>query len=783
MPRSFTVLSFALLCLAAVLAVCQPALAARYHVRVSGTRLSGDSAPGDWTLANCYDDLGLALANASAEDSLLLYKEIHFLTTAETLTAFVGNQELDAAATECQVIFMPGSQLTINPTVANSILRGVSWVGSVPGSDVPALVLDNSGQQIESVTGEDCLFLALHGSDPVRGGGSCLIGSEPGHGLQLRLERCRFEGNSANSNGGAIHLRDDYIVFMTDCEFIANEVGNGEGGAIAVFSNELPTSLTLTRCNIQENVNHAGPGGGIALENANLTMDDCDVTANLSAADGTVNWAAGAGMFIRMEAAATPSGNRQLIITNSRFVGNRGNLAVDPWAGDGGGILVKGLNLVSHFQILISECLFENNFNAQGGGLYVGRYATGTVRHSRFIGNTAYLNGGATFKGGRFLANQGETVIYEYCEFIQNGAGYDADGQAVASVLGNGGAFMTRRYPRALMYNCSFADNSVSAISSQRRGDAVYNFAEGIPFDNDQQKCSLYNCVFYNSAGVGNDIQVRGDENGFAVVTHCAWESDEFSSLGVTPVATVILIDSPYLAPNDLNLHETSLCIDAGLDVGLTSDIEGVEVPQGEAPDIGAHEFVVVDAITSPFLVAQVSENGIQVACQYPHGDLDLIFRLVAEDLTGRREVPLSEAAPGSFLAVDDRVDMRLGGHVNYILFARHATGDWIEVARTAVALPDPVLLAPQLASYPNPFNPQTTLEYELPRPGRVQLEVYDLRGELVAVLENGFVGAGRHQAVWHGLDRAGKPMPSGVYHALLVTDQGLRSLKLVLVR
>jgi hypothetical protein len=539
----------------------------------------------------------------------------------------------------------------------------------------------------------------------------------------------------------------------------------------------------MTRCNVLDNVNRAGPGAGLALENANLTMSDCEVSNNLSAADGTTNWAAGAGMFLRMEAAATPSGNRQLVVTNSRFEGNRGNLSVDPWAGDGGGILVKGLNLVSHFQVLVSDCVFEDNFNAQGGGLYIGRYATGTVRHSRFINNKAYLNGGATFKGGRFLANQGETVIYEYCEFMGNGAGYDADGLPVDSLLGNGGAFMTRRYPRAVFYNCSFSENSVSSTSSQRRGDAVYNFAEGVPFDNDLQKCSLYNCVFYNTPEVGNDVQVRGDENGFMVVTHCAWETGEFLGPGVTPEATVILADSPYLAPTDLKLHEASLCIDAGLDVGLTSDIEGIAVPQGDAPDIGAHEFVVVDAITAPFLATQVGENEIQVVWQFPHGDPDLVFHLVAEDISGRREVPLIETSPGNFVARDDRIDLRLGGHVSYILFARQDEGEWVEVARTAVALPAPSLLVPELSGYPNPFNPQTTLTYELPRPGRVSLEIYDLRGERVTVLGAGFTEAGHHEATWNGRDHTGKPMPSGIYHALLVTDQGLRSLKLVLVR
>ncbi len=83
----------------------------------------------------------------------------------------------------------------------------------------------------------------------------------------------------------------------------------------------------------------------------------------------------------------------------------------------------------------------------------------------------------------------------------------------------------------------------------------------------------------------------------------------------------------------------------------------------------------------------------------------------------------------------------------------------------------------------PNPFNPQTTINYELAKPGRVGLAIYDLTGARVADLVNTTVMAGRHRVVWSGLDNADRQVASGVYMAWLTVDgraAGMTKLSLV---
>ncbi|OGG44698.1 MAG: hypothetical protein A3F84_28760 [Candidatus Handelsmanbacteria bacterium RIFCSPLOWO2_12_FULL_64_10] len=66
--------------------------------------------------------------------------------------------------------------------------------------------------------------------------------------------------------------------------------------------------------------------------------------------------------------------------------------------------------------------------------------------------------------------------------------------------------------------------------------------------------------------------------------------------------------------------------------------------------------------------------------------------------------------------------------------------------------------------SYPNPFNPATTIRYALPEASNVSLVVYNILGQQVRVLVNGAQGPGYHTAVWDGRDEAGRMAATGVY-------------------
>lgn len=86
-------------------------------------------------------------------------------------------------------------------------------------------------------------------------------------------------------------------------------------------------------------------------------------------------------------------------------------------------------------------------------------------------------------------------------------------------------------------------------------------------------------------------------------------------------------------------------------------------------------------------------------------------------------------------------------------------------------------------SNYPNPFNPGTTIRFDLPQSSTVRLAVYDCLGREVRLLAGGVHGQGTHFAQWDGRDQAGSPCASGVYFARLQVD-GLQAVKrMVLMR
>lgn len=64
----------------------------------------------------------------------------------------------------------------------------------------------------------------------------------------------------------------------------------------------------------------------------------------------------------------------------------------------------------------------------------------------------------------------------------------------------------------------------------------------------------------------------------------------------------------------------------------------------------------------------------------------------------------------------------------------------------------------------PNPFNPETTIRYELKNGGLTSVRIYSLNGRLIRTLHDGYADAGIHEVRWNGMDNAGRAVPTGVY-------------------
>lgn len=149
------------------------------------------------------------------------------------------------------------------------------------------------------------------------------------------------------------------------------------------------------------------------------------------------------------------------------------------------------------------------------------------------------------------------------------------------------------------------------------------------------------------------------------------------------------------------------------------------------------------------------------------------------------QEFTVPEGATRLFLGVQDRfssdpnVPGYYGDNSGEVTLTVTVDGVATSVDDPAATPARPVLWP----NAPNPFNPATTIRWDLPAGGsHVTLDVYDLRGRHVRRLLSGPQPAGRHSVRWDGTGDRGQRVAAGSYIAQLATRHGVQSIRMVLL-
>ena len=132
------------------------------------------------------------------------------------------------------------------------------------------------------------------------------------------------------------------------------------------------------------------------------------------------------------------------------------------------------------------------------------------------------------------------------------------------------------------------------------------------------------------------------------------------------------------------------------------------------------------------------------------------------------------------YMFVDE--DVQIGRTYYYKLEAVDIVGEGTLFGPVAATLRGPMSysLSP---NYPNPFNPETTINYEVPKTGRLTLKIYNVLGQEVKTLVDENLEPGYYRALWDGKDSTGRQMASGVYFYRIKSEGFAKSLKMMLLK
>lgn len=706
---------------------------------VVATEISGGSVSGDWySSGNPYNINGEIYVDAV--NSLTIHEGVEVVF--QGYFKFIIYGSIEAIGTDIDSI-----RFTAADTVTG--WRGLRFLNASGNSDINYCRIEHGHAS------------GSYPSPDRNGGGIYCYNSNP------EITNCTFYSNSASSDssayGGALYIElcQPQII---QCRFIGNSVSGtwARGGGIACVS----ASPTIEECNMSNNTGEYSSGGIFIGPGSGSTIVNCNISQNSAATCG-----GGLG-----------------IVSGTMTIINGCTIMANTAGTYGGGIACDSASIA-----VIEDCaIIGNTAPSYGGGIYCGDNSNPDICGNTIDGNTAA-------KGGGIYCNYSHPAVIEN-HIIQNqtNSGY------------GGGIY------------CNFSDPDI--IKNTIYGNVAV-FGGGI-------RCWVSSPSITGNTITGNWATYGGGINsggGTPEVVNCIIWGNSMNQIteglaitysdiqgGWTGTGNIdldpLFVSSAY---HDYRLSWGSPCIDSG-------DPFSPLDPDGTVCDMGAFCYdqsipvrilltphdapITIPAIGSSFDYTIQATNidpssfPTRIWCDVtlPDGTIyGPVLGLVTVELgTGitisrdrTQNIPAGApsgiysynayAVAGSDTSFDSFAFTKLESDGSDWYSGWSNTGeDFGELfdVSTAEILPTEYVLH---SPYPNPFNPSTTISYQLPKESYIELTIFGMTGREVASLVDRYENAGSHEVIFDARD-----LPSGIYFARLTVD-GEQSMvqKLVLMK
>ena len=612
----------------------------------------------------------------------------------------------------------------------------------------------------------------------------------------VRIENLKIKRGNAVLGGSALNVFNSLVVAKN--LDLSNNIGL-HGGAIRLNQSEMflkDSRIYLNSCD--------SLGGAIYLENSKLELSETELSNNSAYLGGAIHLDYQSTLSVHSSdlinnggwwgGAISTVGGGKLEISNSFFNENTANGWVDtngpdfnpdfPTYGGGGAIYQEyadtlkvssttftinratagpGGAIVSYHggEVILDDLILGNNTSTGGGG------AVTTLRpdHITFT-NSVIENNQSQFNsgGGVFIGSEsGDASItvpglLSRLTFINNYA-----------QVGGGGLFLWNTVDFDITH-CTFVGNEANdndgTSSWQGGGMSIHAIAEP----------NITNSLFYDNFpnSVHDGTPNTTFEINFTRTTQ-AWAGD--GNITEDP----LFVDAESY---DLRLQSSSPCIDAG-----TTDINGDGFEDqglfytGSAPDLGAYEWMIA---APEDLQAYAQDSTVMLAWGAVEQDLQF-YRL--ERSTNDM---FTENVVENFLTTNTFTDIDVERDTEYFYRVSANVGYYTDYSNTASLTLEsldiesrnnlPMSFAVH-QNFPNPFNPVTTLSYQLPKEGNVEVAIYNMVGKLVKnfVLEN--QSPGYKTLKWNATNNEGQLVSAGLYLYTISSGNLKQSKKMLFLK
>jgi len=130
-------------------------------------------------------------------------------------------------------------------------------------------------------------------------------------------------------------------------------------------------------------------------------------------------------------------------------------------------------------------------------------------------------------------------------------------------------------------------------------------------------------------------------------------------------------------------------------------------------------------------------------------------------------------------------IDLKRSGDTSWLMYRGNPgrTGNMFEAYTDNADHDVSAPVASFLTNYPNPFNPETTIEFSITKRANVSLDIYNIKGQKVTSLVHDNLAAGNHKVVWDGKDSRSNNVSSGVYFLKMKNGKYSKSRKIILMK